>query len=638
MDLLRSSPTTASRASDRALLRRFWAYAAPDARWLAIGLLAVPLMSLAGLAQPLLVKEAIDGPIADAVAGRPDAGDSALLRLAGLFFVALLGEYVFRGTQLFALQRLGYRTLQRLRRAIYDHVLRQGSGFFDKRATGSLLTRTTNDVEALGEVLTFGIVGIVGDVMNVVAILGAMLMLDARLTALSLLAAPVIVVIVNFFRRRLRRYSTDIRKANARAAGFFSEALAGQHLVRLHGREAQTHREYRALNRDYLRAYHTSNWYDAALYAVMDGVAALSIALLIWFGTGRFLDGLVSLGLLVAFIQYIQRLFVPIRELSGKFATIERAMAALERIVELLSEREGPSGGEHRPEGIRGAIAFDGLTFRYHPDAEPALRDVSLQIDAGEVVALVGPTGSGKSTLAKLLTRLYAAPAGQIKLDDVPLERWDLEALRGAVGVVQQDVMLFSGTIADNVALYRQGVSEETIEHALRDAQLLDRVEALGGLGARLSERGGNLSVGERQLLSIARVLAYDPPVVILDEATANIDSATEQRLQAAMDRVFEGRTVVVVAHRLATIRKADRIVCLQHGRLVEQGTHDTLLAAGGLYAELIEAARRQSATSDTSADGEADASLADGGERPAHRIDTAPHQGATRTERDQHE
>jgi ATP-binding cassette subfamily B protein len=220
----------------------------------------------------------------------------------------------------------------------------------------------------------------------------------------------------------------------------------------------------------------------------------------------------------------------------------------------------------------------------------------------------------------------------------VPLERWDLEALRGAVGVVQQDVMLFSGTIADNVALYRQGVSEETIEHALRDAQLLDRVQALGGLGARLSERGGNLSVGERQLLSIARVLAYDPPVVILDEATANIDSATEQRLQAAMDRVFEGRTVVVVAHRLATIRKADRIVCLQHGRLVEQGTHDTLLAAGGLYAELIEAARRQSATSDTSADGVADASLADGGERPAHGIDTAPHQGATRTERDQHE
>ncbi len=580
----------APKLSNVAMLRRFWSYARKDAIWLYVGLLAVPLTSLAGLAQPWLIKEAIDGPIQRALdPAKATGGDWSLGAIASLFLVAAVGEFAFRGGQLYALQRVGYRALQRLRGGIYGHVMSQGLGFFDQRARGSLLSRSTNDVESLGEVLGFGIVGIIGDVVTIASIVGTMLWLDVRLTLVSLLVAPLIVVVVNVFRGRLRHYSVEIRRANAASTGHLSEALSGHRVVQLHGREAQTADEYKALNHRYLKAYHRSNWFDASLYAIMDGVAGLCVALLIWYGSRRFLDGVVSLGLLVAFIQYIQRLFVPVRELSGKVATIERAMASLERIFELLDVDERLPEGDYAPEHVRGAVAMRGLNFRYRPEGQLVLTDVSLDLAPGEVVALVGPTGSGKSTLGKLLTRMYAAPEGTLQVDGVPVERWRLPALRATVGVVQQDVVLFSGTVRDNVTLGRAGIDDASVSRALERARLSGRVARLGGLDAVLSESGGNLSAGERQLLSIARVLALDPPMVILDEATANIDSLTEQDVQAAMDEVFVGRTVLVVAHRLSTIRRADRIVVLEAGRVVEQGTHDALLAAGGLYAHLVE-------------------------------------------------
>jgi len=572
------------------LLRRFWEFARPDAKWLWMALVAVPLMAGAGIVQPWLVKEAIDGPIQQAIDPTNVTGEPWPLMWIALAFLGFaVAEYLLRGAQMYGLQLLGYRSLQRLRRRIYRHVMSQGSRFFDTRATGSLLARSTNDVESLSEVLAHGIVGIVADVFSIVSLLVAMVAMDVELTAVSMLVAPFIIAIVNFFRSRLRIHSADIRKSMARATGYLSEALAGHRIIQLHGREAATLHEYKALNHAYLRSYHAANWYDASLYAIMDGVSALCVALLIWYGAGMHGEGAVTLGLLVAFIQYIQRLFVPVRELSGKVATIERALAALERIFDLLDVDEAPVDGEHAParNEVRGEVTLRGLRFAYG-DGPEVLHGLDLEVNAGEVVALVGPTGSGKSTVGKLLTRMYDAPDGMILLDGVPLSRWKLAGLRDAVGVVQQDVVLFSGTVRDNVTLGRVDIREREVLTAIHDACLAGRVERLGGPDALLNEAGGNLSAGERQLLSIARILARDTPVCLLDEATANIDSATEKDVQRAIERMFENRTVIVVAHRLSTIRRADRIVVMDKGRIVEQGKHDELMDKGGLYAHLV--------------------------------------------------
>ena len=586
------TPPKRKRQDDLRLMARYWPFVKQDKAWLLLGALAMPVMSLGGLAQPWLIKVAIDGPITTALQGKTDPTQPTVPAVALAFLLAVLGEYSFRGVHLYALQKAGYLSLARLRRAVFGHVLSQGARFFDTRATGTLLSRTTTDVEALGEVLTFGIVGVIGDCIDIIAVFVAMVALDIQLTGWSLLVAPVIVVIVNVFRRQLRNYSTDIRRTMAEASGTFQEALAGAKIVQLHGRQAATVAEYKAANHKYLQAYQWSNVYDAALYAVMDGVASLCIALLIWFGGGRALQGAVSVGLLVAFIQYIQRVFVPIRELSGKVASIERALAALERIMGLLDVDERLPGGVHAPATVNGEITLDRVDFSYDGKT-PVLKQVSLQVAPGQVLALVGPTGSGKTTVSKLLTRLYAAPAGTVKVDGVPVEDWELTALRRSVGVVQQDVVLFSGTLGYNVDLGR-GLSDAVLEQAIRDACLGDVLDRLGGVHAQIGESGAGLSSGERQLLSIARILASNPAVVVLDEATASIDTMTELKVQQAIDRVLAGRTAVVVAHRLSTIRKANQIAVLRQGEVVELGDHEQLLAHGGLYAELVAAAERQ--------------------------------------------
>ena len=585
------------RGQDLRLIARFWPLVRNARGWLGISLLALPVMTVAGLAQPWLVGKAIDGPIRDALAGLPETLPWTLGSVAAAYLVAVLAEYGARSLQLFGLQKLGFLGLHQLRRAVYRHVVRQGGRFFDTRATGTLLSRTTSDVEAVGEVLTFGIVGIVGDVIDIVAMLWVMVALDARLTGVSLLLAPVVIGVVALFRRQLRNYSGEIRRSMGAASGYFQEAIAGARVVQLHGRQQATVQEYKDLNYKYLDAYRLSNWYDASLYAVMDGVAALCVALLIWYGGGRALlpEGhadAVTVGLLVMFIGYIQRLFIPVRELSGKVATIERALAALERIFALLDSDEAVASGSHAPAEVLGDVRLQHVHFSYDGRTE-VLHDVSLAVGRGQVLALVGPTGSGKSTVAKLLTRMYAGPNEAISLDGIPVEQWSTTALRRAIGVVQQDVVLFSGTLRDNVDLGR-GTADPQLDQALRDACLGEVLDRLGGLDGKLGEGGGSLSAGERQLLAIARILAANPAVVVLDEATASVDSQTEALVQAAIERVLQGRTAVVVAHRLSTVRRADQIAVLRHGRLVEIGNHEQLLENGGLYAELVAAGERQ--------------------------------------------
>ncbi len=577
-----------------AALRRFWPYVRPHRRWMWAGLAMIPLVAAVSALRPLLVKQAIDHNIA--------SGDFLGLRVTALLFLlAVMLEFFASAAQVYALQRVGHITIADLRRAVFRHVLRLPARFYDRTPIGSLLSRSTSDVEALSETLAFGVFTILTDVAVITAILTAMFVLDARLTLISLAAAPVLAVLVRVFSARLRALQHEIRKAQSVQSGYLAEQLAGVSVVQLFGREDATTREYERLGNRYLRATKTSNWYDAGLYSLMDGISALCVALLIYFAAPELFPAdpttaAVTLGLLFAFIDYLQRIFVPIREFSAKLATIQRAVASLERIYNLLDEpvetRSEP--GAHDPlVGFRGGVSVRDLHFAYREGAPDVLRGISFDIAPGEIVAVVGRTGSGKTSLGRILTRTYDDYRGSVRLNSdgeaVEVREITPDILRKHVLMVQQDVFLFNDDVAFNICLGDAALAADPTaqQAALRTVQAQEFVEQRGGLAFVVGERGRNLSAGEAQLLAFARVAARAPKLLILDEATASVDSMTEHKVQAAIEELLHGRSVLVIAHRLSTIRRADKILVMQAGKIVEAGTHSELLARGGSYAEL---------------------------------------------------
>ncbi len=584
-----ADPTTpkkdAATPSDWSLMRRLGRYVTPFKGWLWVVAIATPLGVVGDLVQPILLKHGIDTYV--------QQGDAdGLGWVAVAFFAVVSVAFAIRSLGLYALQLIGLRALARLRRDVFDHVVGQSQRFFDKRTTGALMTRTTNDVEAIYESLAFGAVGLVTDALTIVGTLIAMLWLDWKLTLVAFSLSPVIVLIVDLFRRKLRHLFTEIRKSLSRLNGFFAEQIHGMPVVQLYGAEARAHEQFRSMAYAYMDHYRRANWWDAGLYAIMDGMSALAVGMMIAFGAWQFDAGAegVTLGLLVAFIDYLNKVFVPIREFSGRFATIQRAVAALERVFGLVDTDERVAPGSVSLEHARGHIVFDDVSFAYGPDRPKVLRDVRFEVQPGEVVAIVGATGSGKTTLGKLLQRLYDGYTGSIRLDGHELRDVVTADVRRNITVVQQEAFLFEATVEENLGLWQPEVTAERIRDAAersRAAHLVDQLE--GGYQHRVRERGGNLSVGQKQLLSIARAMARDAPVVILDEATASVDSLTERLIDEAISELLEDKTVLVIAHRLSTITKADRILVLHHGELVEQGTHAELLAAGGRYKLLVE-------------------------------------------------
>ena len=579
--------------STAAALKRFWVYVKAHRRWLWLGLAMIPIVAAVSALRPLLIKQAIDVDIA--------AGDPLALRFTAMLFLgAVMAEFFASAVQVYALQRVGHVTINDLRRAIFRHVLRLPARFYDRTPIGSLLSRSTSDVEALSETLAFGVFTIVTDVAVILSIVAAMFVLDVRLTLISLAVAPILTVIVRWFSVKLRGLQLEIRKAQSVQSGYLAEQLAGTTVVQLYGRESATVQEYERLGNRFLRAVKTANWYDASLFAVMDGISAMCVALLIYFAAPELFPAApaatgVTLGLLFAFIDYLQRVFVPIREFSGKLATIQRAVASLERIYKLIDEpveqRTAP-GDPDLLQGFAGGVSVRDLRFRYRPDGAEILKGISFDIAPGEVVAVVGRTGSGKTSLGRVLTRTYDGYSGHVGLitatGEVEVRDIAPDALRSRLLMVQQDVFLYNDDVAFNVSLGEPGLADhpERIEAALRTVQgefLMER----GGLGFVVGERGRNLSAGEAQLLAFARVAARSPTLLILDEATASVDSMTEHKVQAAIEELLRGRSVLVIAHRLSTVRKADKILVMQDGQIVEQGPHEALLARGGVYAEL---------------------------------------------------
>lgn len=576
------------------MLRRLWPFSAGARGLLYVGLSMIPLLAATTAARPLLLERAVDKHLA--ISDLP-----GLHRVAMMFFAVLIAEFLATGIQTYGLQRAGHVTIAKFRSRIFEHVLRLPMRFYDKNPIGALLSRTTSDVEALSETLSFGVFTIITDAVKVVVILAAMLMLDLRLTLISLSIAPFLFLIVRVFASVLRRLQLEIRKAMSIRSGFLAEQLAGITVVQLFGHEDAAHREYEDLGGRYLSATKRANVFDALLYSIMDGTAGFSIAMLFWFAIPVEHLGVaashpvVGAGLLWAFIEYLRQIFIPIREFSGKIATIQRAAASLERVFGLLDEeieRQPEARDARALEGWNGKVVVDDLRFAYGAHGGDVLNGLNFHINEGEVVAVVGRTGSGKSSLGRVLTSLYDGYRGSILLtgSDAEVELRDVApaTLRSSILMVPQDVFLFDEDVGFNAALGATEADEAAVLGALDTVQIREAIDARGGLSLRVGERGAQLSVGERQLVAFARVALRRPKLLILDEATANVDSETEQKVQAAIERLFEGQTVLVVAHRLSTIRHADRILVMDEGKIVESGSHGDLMELDGVYAELI--------------------------------------------------
>jgi ATP-binding cassette subfamily B protein len=453
------------------------------------------------------------------------------------------------------------------------------------------MTRVTSDVEALNEAFSSGLILILADLVKLAGIVAILLWMDWRLALVTFTVIPPMLWVSRWFRVRLRTSYQEVRTMVARLNAFLQENVSGMRLIQLFRREQRNVRDFDEVNRSHRDADLSAVRFDSAFSAVAELLGSITLAAILWSGGWRILAGAATFGTLVAFIQYANRFFQPVQELSQRYATMQAAMASSERIFRLLDERPAISMSPcprpilGRP---RGEITFEHVDFGYDPD-DPVLHDVSFRIEPGESIAVVGWTGSGKSTLVRLLTRLYDVQGGRILLDGVDIREYDVHELRRAIGVVLQDPFLFAGTVETNLTLGDTRVTPDRARRASAAVHADRFIERLpGGFGHEIRERGSNLSTGEKQLLSFARALAFDPAVLVLDEATSSVDPATEARIQNALETLLRGRTSIVIAHRLATIRNVDRILVMHHGRLREQGTHDELLALeGGIYRTL---------------------------------------------------
>ncbi|MEE2787242.1 MAG: ABC transporter ATP-binding protein [Myxococcota bacterium] len=571
--------------TDWSLARRVWPYMVPAKRWLLVVAVVMPIGVLIELAQPILIKRAIDQGI--------EVGNHAvLLESAGLYAAAVIGAYIARTLANYGLTISSLRALAVIRRDVFRHVMRQGQAFFDQRTTGSLMTRTTNDVEAIYESLAWGAARLIADGLVIIGTIVMMLLLDWRLTLVSFALSPIIVVVVNYFRKRLRALFFQIRKSLSQLNGFFAEQINGMDIVQMNAGQPRARAEFRNLAHHYLRLFRQANWWDAGLYAIMDGMSALSIGLML--GCGAWFFGTpesgMTLGLMVAFIDYLTKVFVPIRDFSGNLASLQRATAALERITSLFDTHVRIGGGSHPLPRVQGHLTFENVSFRYRDDLPTILRDIKFSVQPGEVVALVGATGSGKTTVAKLLTRMYDGYDGTIRIDGHDVSTISPEKVRAQISVIAQDAYFFDGTVAENITLWHPELSIDDVKDAARLACAHDFIVQLdGGYEAQIKTRGSNLSSGQRQLLGIARALIRRSPIVVMDEATANVDSQTEHLIDQAVGELLKHHTVLVIAHRLSTIAKADRILVMSQGAIVEQGSHTELMALGGHYHLLVE-------------------------------------------------
>jgi ATP-binding cassette subfamily B protein len=572
------------KAYDIGMIRRLWQFIIPYKRLFFLSLLLLPLQQAFGLAQPYLMKVGIDRYIAS-----KDLWGLQSVML--LFLAALIGETITVFAQYYFSMLVAQRCLADLRVAIFSHVQKLPTSYFDRNPVGRLVTRMTTDVDVLQEMFAAGVITLASDFVMVIWIVGIMFYLDIELALVSLALIPPMALAINFFRVKARRTYRQIRVRIARINAYLGEAISGMAVIQLFAREQKTYREFEALNADHRDAYHLSNLYEAGLYSMVEAAGSVSVGLLLWYGGGEVLHGIIGIGTLVAFNEYIHRFFVPLRDFSQKYTVMQSAMASAERIFQLLDTPVDIANPRipQVPKPFHGEVVFDRVWFHYKP-GESILKNVSFRIEPGEKVAVVGATGSGKTTTIKLLNRLYDIQKGSIKVSGVDVRDWDLRALRRHIGVVLQDVFLFSGDVRTNLAMGNPSIPLERIREAAEVANADRFIRRLpDGYAAQVRERGSNFSGGQRQLLSLARVLVYQPEILVMDEATSSIDTETEALIQDALEKVMRDRTCLLIAHRLSTIRNADRIIVLHHGEVREVGSHAELMDQQGIYYRLYQ-------------------------------------------------
>jgi ATP-binding cassette, subfamily B, multidrug efflux pump len=572
------------KAYDAKLMKRLLGYVKPYKHFVIFAILMNIIVAALGPIRPYLTKIAVDDYIAN-------SDYNGLLIISIALFGSLIFQAVIQYFLTYFTQYLGQKTLYDLRTQIFNHIQKLALKFFDRTPIGRLVTRATNDVEALGELFSSGIVMVFSDIFIIFWILGFMFFMDFSLSIVTLSVLPVLIYGTFLFRRKARESYRDVRLHLARLNSYMQEHVTGMSVVQIFNKENDELKKFAAINSDYRQVNIKSIFYYAVFYPSVELLSSIAIGLIIWYGGGEVIQGTLTIGVLFAFIQYTEMFFRPIRDLSEKYNIMQTAMASSERVFKLLDNQTMIRNPENpvKLENVNGKIEFKNVWFAYNND-DFVLRDISFNINPGERIAIVGHTGAGKTSIINILTRFYDISKGEILLDGVNIEKLDKRELRKHVSIVLQDVFLFSGDIKSNISLHDEEISDERILEAARIVGADKFIEDLPQkYDEEVKERGATLSVGQKQLISFARALAYNPKILILDEATSSIDTESEHLIKKAIEKLLVGRTAIVIAHRLSTIQNADKIIVLHKGEIRETGNHQQLLAKKGIYYKLYQ-------------------------------------------------
>ncbi len=573
-------------SKDRQLLWKFGRYFQPHKKWLYLSIASIPVTAFAGIAFLWLVENIVDNYIV------PGNVEGLILQVS-LLALTLIINILFDGFYSYSFSKAGNRAIVDLRKKLFGKSLRFPASYFDKKPIGVTLSRLTSDMESISESFAAGILGLLADAIKTLALVGYLFFLNWRLTLVLLLVVPLIILAISYLRKRIRHAYNKSRSSLAKSAAYLQESLDGMKTIQLYSAENETLNKYNELNKQYCDAQNSSNIYDSLLYSVVEGITALATALVIWYGAVQIWDHGYTIGVLIVFVTTLERLFIPVRHFAQQISTIQRALSALEHISELFDQKTETPETAIEKEAIPPLqvqeVEFIDVSFRYSEDTPYVLRNVSFKLKKGDRLALVGATGSGKSTIIRLLTKTYTGYEGSIKVNGMELSEIPVPRIRESVSVMQQDIFMFNDTVEFNISLGRPSITRSDVEQAASFVFARYFIDQLPGkYQFVVQDNGDNLSKGQAQLISFARAICGSNEMIILDEATSSVDSLTEQYIQQAIANIFSLKTVIVVAHRLSTIKNSDRILVMEAGGVIEQGTHDELLRHGGKYARLL--------------------------------------------------